>query len=91
MSTGTTATQIAFLHQQHDSTARLYKEYDFTYDDLKKLLLGAVDNMFIVTIQHHHIGYANVTTLQILAHLYDIYALIHKPRVEDNTIWMTVP
>ena len=40
--------------------------------------------MFISAISHRHIGFANVTTLQILTHLYDIYALVRDPDLIAN-------
>ena len=51
---------------------------------LKKLLLGAVDDMFINGLKHRHVGYSNVTTLQILTHLYDNYANIVDFNLIDN-------
>ena len=40
--------------------------------------------MFISAIKHYHIGYANVTTLQILTHFYDAYAVIRYPDLTEK-------
>ena len=40
--------------------------------------------MFISAISNRHIGYANITTLQILTHLYNIYTIIRDLDLTDN-------
>ena len=47
--------------------------------------------MFVSAISHHHIGFANVTILQILTHLYDTYALIRDPDLTSNKERMETP
>ena len=44
--------------------------------------------MFIRSLRHRYIGYANVTTLQILTHLYSTYAHINTGDLEANTARM---
>lgn len=67
---------------------KLYNQYDATDTALKQLLLGAVDDMFIRSLRNRHIGYANVTTLDLLAHLYRTYAKINTADLEANTTRM---
>ena len=40
--------------------------------------------MFVQALQNCHIGYANVTLLQLLAHLYETYAKIAAADLETN-------
>ena len=40
--------------------------------------------MFINALCDPHVGYANVTTLQLLTHLYDTYAKITAGDLEEN-------
>jgi len=67
---------------------KLYNQYDATDTALMQLLLGAVDDMFIRSLRNRHIGYANVTTLDLLAHLYRTYAKINTADLEANTTRM---
>jgi hypothetical protein len=51
---------------------------------LKQLLLGAVDDMFVGSLTTKYIAYLNVTTRQILTHLYDQYVRISAADLQDN-------
>lgn len=51
-----TAAQIFAIHQTHEADSFLYKQYDATDKALNQLLLGTVDDMFLSTISHRHIG-----------------------------------
>ena len=79
-----TAAQISTIRETYETQAKLYQQYDATDKALKQQLINAVDDMFISAISHRHIGYANVTTLQILTHLYDTYAIIRDPDLTEN-------
>ena len=47
--------------------------------------------MFFSAINHCHIGYANVTIIQLLNHRYDTYALIRDPDLTANKERMEAP
>jgi hypothetical protein len=79
-----TAAQIVELRRQHDHAAALYKEYDATDKALKSLLLSAVDETYVRSLRDRFIGYATVTTLQMLTHLYTAYAKISAGDLDDN-------
>jgi hypothetical protein len=81
---GSTGPQITDLRRQHDHAAALYKEYDATDKALKSLLLSAVDETYVRSLRDRFIGYANVTTLQMLTHLYTAYAKISAGDLDDN-------
>ena len=68
----------------HATATRLFQQYDATDRALKQQLLGAVDDMFVSALSDPHVGYANVTTLQLLTHLYATYALITDGDLESN-------
>ena len=70
---------------------KLVKQYDATDKALKQLLLSAVDDMFVRTLRHRHVGYANVTTLQLLTHLYSVYANINPVDLQENDRRMKTP
>ena len=70
---------------------RLYNQYDACDRALKQLLLGAVDDMFINALSDTHVGYANVTTLQLLKHLYKTYGRITDGDLRRNQEIMVEP
>ena len=47
--------------------------------------------MFVNVLSDTYLGYANVTTLQLLTHLYNTYAKITDGELEDNKDAMTAP
>ena len=88
---GITGPVIADIRLQFSNTTKLYKQYDATDKALKKLLFGAVDNMFVRSLRNRHIGYANVTTVHILTHLYTTYAKIKPSDLDANHDRMKAP
>ena len=51
---------------------------------LKYLLISAVNETCIWSLQYKYTGYANITTKEMLAHLYLAYAKIYDGDLEDN-------
>ena len=78
------AAQIADILWQYDADTALYTDYDMTDKALKSLLVAAVDKTYIQSLQDKYIGYANVTTKEMLAYLYLAYAKISDGDLEDN-------
>ena len=54
----------------------LFHEYNNTDKTLKQQLLEAVDDMFTCALKNRFIGYANVTTKQLLTHMFTTYGQI---------------
>ena len=69
----------------------LFKQYSSTDKALKQLLVGAVDEMFIRSLQAKYLGYLNVSTRQILDHLYAQYARISSSDLQDNDVAFKKP
>ena len=69
-----TAAQISDTRRQYDVNLALYTEYDMTDKALKYLRIAAVDKTYIQYLQDTYIGYANITTKEMLAHHYLAYA-----------------
>jgi hypothetical protein len=67
---GLTGPQIADLCCQYNISAKLYHKYDATGKALKSLLIAAVDETYVRALRDKYIGYANVTVLEMLTHLY---------------------
>ena len=70
---------------------RIYRQYDCTEKLLKQLLLGAIDDIFVGSLRNRHIRYTNITTLQLLTHLYIVYNKINTSNLESNTTMMKQP
>jgi hypothetical protein len=78
--------QIADIRFTFTTATALFKDYDLADKALKQLLLGAVDDMFVRSLQTKYIGYLNVTTRQLLDHLYSQYARISAADLQDNDV-----
>jgi len=88
---GATQFQIQAVNATHATNTRLFKQYDATDRALKQQLLGCMDDMFVNALADPHVGYAIVTTLDLLTHLYDTYAKITDGDLEDNKDTMASP
>ena len=64
----------------------MFKQYDLTYKALNKMLLGAVDKMFVRSLHTKYVGYLNVSMRDILAHLYSNNACILAANLQNNDI-----
>ena len=91
VSAGSTGSVISDIRLQFFSTTRLHKQYDSADKTLKQLLLGAVDDMLVCSLRNRHIGYANVTSLKLLTHLYTVYAKISAANLKENTSRIKIP
>ena len=83
--------QIQAATSLYNLSTKDIKQYDATDRALKQQLLGAIDDMFVNVLSDTHVGYANVTTLQLLTHLYNTYANITDGGLEDNKDVMAAP
>ena len=63
---------------------KLYRDYNSTDKALKSLLIAAVDETYISSLCDKYIGYANITTLQILTHFNTAYDKITEVDIEEN-------
>jgi hypothetical protein len=83
---GSTGNQINDARLAFTEATNLFKQYDLADKALKQLLLGAVDDMFVRCLQTKYIGYLNVSTRQILDHLYSQYARISAADLQENDV-----
>ena len=58
--------------------------YTNTDKALKSQLITAVDEKFIRSKKNKYVGYVNVTTLQLLNHLYENYTKITHNDLREN-------
>jgi hypothetical protein len=86
-----TGTQIANIHQDHDELKVLFVEYYATDKALKQQIIGAVDKLYLRTVNNRITGFANVTTRQMLVHLYTTYDRLTPADVQNNDAAMKQP
>ena len=70
---GFTGPQIADIRRRHKDQ---FDEFQETNRTLKIILIASIDEAYIRSLRDKYIGSTNVTTLQMLTHLYDSYARI---------------
>ena len=79
-----TAAQTSSIRRAHNEPQKSFKEYDNTDKEIKKLLISAVENIFLRAIRACYMGYANITTRQMLMHLYMTYTNITPAKLNKN-------
>ena len=60
----------------YDFNKQTYLKYLATITALRNLILNSVDNKYICKLEHEDTGYARVTPLQLMTHLWDTYGAI---------------
>jgi hypothetical protein len=65
---GLTAAQITSVRQLHTEATGLFLEYTATDKALKQQLIGAINSLYLRTLNHRITGFANRTTRQMLAY-----------------------
>jgi hypothetical protein len=77
--------------REHEQNTYQFKLYHSTDLSLKKILIAAVDELYLRAIQHPQQGFANVTTSTILTHLWDTYGEIIDKDIDNNLVTMATP
>ena len=88
---GATGPQIADIRRQHDKAFKEFKMYSNTDKALKSQLIAAIDEKYIRGKRNKYVGYVNVTTLELLNHLYESYAKIIHNNLRENDQCMNAP
>ena len=88
---GATGPQIAEYRRAHKEAVEEFNRYMNTDKALKSQLIAAVDEPYICVKRHKYVGYANVSTKELLTHLYDSYAKITSADLRNNKTRMNQP
>ena len=83
--TGSTSLQIAYIRRRHKDQFDDFQTYQQTDQTLKTILIASIDEACIRSLRDKYIGYANVTTLQMLTHLYNSYDRISQFDLKEMT------
>ena len=86
-----TSREVAAARAEHEHNLRIFREFHNTDKALKSLLIGAVDDMYIKALRHRITGYAQVSTRQILDHLYLHYGKLTPQDLQINDSRMKTP
>jgi hypothetical protein len=79
-----TAAQITEINRQFLADQREYHLYSSTEAKLKQQLLMAVPTTYTNALKDKFVGFANVTTLQLLTHLHTDYGTITTDDLDNN-------
>jgi hypothetical protein len=79
-----TAAQINATIRDHTEALRVWREHSNVDAALRQQLIGAVERLYLRTLQHRHTGFANVTTRQLIRHLLDTYGNITPTDLGNN-------
>ena len=75
----------------HDTATYEHRLYHSTDKALKKILLAACPDIYLSAVKHPRTGYSNVTTLQMLTHLWTTYGEIKPDDLDANLTTMNKP
>jgi hypothetical protein len=81
-----TAAQLAAHRERFTEELRIYRLYNNVQNVLKTQLLAAVEDIYVRTLRNTHTGYAQVTVMQLLDHLYTTYGRMTPMALQDNDI-----
>lgn len=78
--TGTIA-QVTELTRIYNETRQIYQLYNYVCTTIKNQIIAAIDLDYINALRQHRLGFANVTTLQLIGYLQDEYG---APNANDH-------
>lgn len=81
----------AALHRAWEGDTKNFETYRNTDLALKAQLIAAVPNMYIKAIEHNVYGFATVSTLAILTHLWANYGMIRPSDLDLNIQRLQTP
>lgn len=82
---------ISATKREHKEALLVWAQYNNTDKALKQQLLAAFKEMYYKALCHRKTGYATVSTLQILTHLYRTYGKISPADLLDNLNKLNAP
>jgi hypothetical protein len=86
-----TGPMIAEINRQHVESKLIFKTYHEVDQALHKQILTSVPDVYIRALKHATTGYGNVTSLQLLTHLWSNYGTITQTELDANQTRMQIP
>jgi len=84
-----TAFQIAENIRQHKAQLTTFRTYHDVDKALRNMLIDAVHPVYIRALYDTSVGFGNVTTLQLLTHLWTHYGVITQDELDANNARMS--
>jgi hypothetical protein len=88
---GMTAAVIAKLIRLHREATQVYCTYHNVDQAIKKLILEVFDDAYLNALLNEVVGYENCTSLDLLAHLLTLYAMIAPTELTQNYESLNTP
>ena len=85
------AAVIGQLTREHAENHRVFLEYATTDAACKKVIMSLIPDVFYRTLKHNHTGYATVTSLEILSHLWSEYGQLSDFEFQQNDLKIKTP
>ena len=79
-----TGPQMIEGERAHREALRIWNLYKNTDKAIKRQVIDTVEPVYIRALKHRHTGFANITTLTILEHLFQYYGKISPHDLEEN-------
>ena len=86
-----TQAQMGEAVRQHKEQLKRWKEYNSTDLALKNLILITFDEVYIKGLRNRHVEYQNVTSRDMIQHLYTNYGVITPAKLDENDTSMREP
>ena len=86
-----TAAQITEANRQYDRQLTVHSAYITVKEELKRMILLAVPDIYLNTISDATFGYADITPQRLLTHLVDTYATVDEDDIENNRKTLEAP
>lgn len=87
----TTGPQISAANAEYDAALRHFRLYTATEQGLRAMLIKAVPIMYFEALLSEDMGFATVTTLQLLTHLWSTYGKITSAELVANLQLLNKP
>ena len=84
--TNASSARIKQADDAHDKVYILFKEYTLADKTIKQLLLWVIEDKYYRTLRNNLIGYANVTSSDLIHHLYTSYGNITSTQLANSDV-----
>ena len=91
MPKGATGNQISSLRRNHDNLLEEFNTYDQADKALKSQVIATFEEPCIRTLRNKYVGFANVSTRDLIQHLCDTHASISAQDLNDNDERLKTP
>ena len=86
-----TQPQIIEINRLHKAMQQIFRTYDELDKDLKTQIIQATPLCYINAKRHRTLGFATVTSLDLLTHLWTTYGTITQAELDENVKRMNTP